>query len=416
MSVGAKVLKALPALVGLHGLQYIVPVLAIPFLMRMLGLERWGQVALLMTFGQLTLILLEYGFHMSATQAAARLQASPRSLGELFGAITAAKLLAGLAGLPIILLAAFVFPHLARDPSLLAWALAATILQAHDPLWFFTGTEQPNRIVTVTILARLTAVAAMALFIREPADAWIYFMTQAAAWLGVFCYGCWLVHGQTGFSFRDVRGGRAGLARGRRIFQLYLGSSSFDSLVPLVLGAVSDPVAVGIFVGADKLARAVAGLFAPLRNALFPRITALMTVSRSEAARLFRWAAVRIAALMAAGGLVLLLAAPPIVRTLLGSEAMPAVEVLRLLSPLPLLVCLNALIGTQWMVPCGMEKALSNIYIAVGLVRLALCATLGASLGASGAAVSVLCGEVIVLCACLGFLEYQQSAPWPPSR
>jgi len=416
MSVGAKVLKALPALVGLHGLQYVVPLLAIPFLMRMLGLERWGQVALLMTFGQLALILLEYGFHMSATQAAARLQATPRQLGELFGAVTAAKLLAGLAGLPILLLAASLFPYLAQDPALLAWALAATILQAHDPLWFFIGTEQPNKIVTATILARLTAVAAMIVFIREPSDAWIYFQTQAAAWLCVLSYGCWVVHRQTGFSFRDLKGGRAALARGRHIFQLYLGSSSFDALVPLVLGAVSQPVAVGIFVGADKLARAVAGLFSPLRNALFPRISALMSVSRPEAARLFRWAAVRIGTLMAAGGLVLFLAADPIVRALLGPEAMPAVEVLRLLSALPLLACLNALIGTQWMIPCGMEKALSNIYIAAGLLRLALCATLGASLGASGAAISVLCGEIIVLCACLGFLHYRRSTPWPRSR
>jgi O-antigen/teichoic acid export membrane protein len=415
MSVGFRNLKALPALLGIQSVQYIIPLLTITLLLRVLGLEKWGQISLLMAFGQMSLIVLEYGFHMSATQAAARIQDSPRSLAELFGAVTAAKLLIGLAAVPVLCLTAVAFPHLADNPSLLAWAMAATLLQAHDPLWFFLGKERPNRIAVFTILTRLAAVAAMFVFIRGPDDAWIYFLMQAAAWLCVFSYGTWLIHRETGFSFRDLKGAGDVIVRGRHFFQLYLGSNIFDSLLPLVLGAVSDPVAVGIFVGADKLVRAAAGLLAPFRNALFPRITALIGGSRDEAARLLRWAILRVGGLATAGGLILLVVADPLVHRLLGSEAAAAATVLRVLCVFLPLVTLNSIIGVQWMIPCGMERALRNIYIAAGLVRLSLCALLGLDGGALGAAISVLCGEAIVLFACLVLLRRRRLEPWRSS-
>lgn len=412
MSVGFKVLKTLPALIGVQALQYIIPLLTIPFLLRVLGLETWGRLALLMTFGQLLIIVLEYGFHISATQAAARVQHLPQSMAELFGAVTAAKLLISLTAVPLACAATVLLPHLAQDANLLVWAVIAAILQAHDPLWFFLGTEKPNRIAAFTILARLGAVAVMFMVMRGPDDAWVYFSTQAAVWLCSFCYGAWLVHQETGLSFKDLRGAGRAIFRGRHIFQLYLGSNVFDFLLPLVLGAVSEPTVVGLFVGADKLARAAAGILAPFRNALFPRMNALIGDSKDEAAQLLRWAVPRVGGLAAAGGMVLLIAADPIVRILLGQQAMAAVDVLRLLSAFPLLVTLNSLIGVQWMIPCGMESITRNIYIAAGLIRVLLCSILGGTYGASGAAVSVLCGEFIVLFTSLALLHHLRLAPW----
>ncbi|WP_298332921.1 oligosaccharide flippase family protein, partial [Asticcacaulis sp.] len=151
MKAAATILKAVPALFAIQGLQYLIPLLTIPFLMRVLGLDRWGQVALLITFGQLVLILLDYGLHLSATQAAARRAGDSRALAALFGAVTMAKLIVAAAGLPFILLAAGLIEHVGNDPQLLAWALAAVLIQAHDPLWYFLATNQTNRIAMLTV-------------------------------------------------------------------------------------------------------------------------------------------------------------------------------------------------------------------------------------------------------------------------
>jgi polysaccharide transporter, PST family len=407
MNPVSRVLRAVPALATIQAAHYVIPLLTIPFLLRMLGLERWGQVALLMTFGQLALILLDYGLHLSATKTAARNAGDPSALAALFGAVTVAKLLVSLVSLPIILLAAICVPHVAADVPLLAWALAAVLIQAHDPLWYFLGTEQPGRIASLTVAARLAAVAVMLLTVRGPDDAWIYFATQLAAWLCVFTAGMWLVRRGTGFGRRHLCGGRAVIAEGRGIFQLYVGSSSFDYLLPLVLGIVAGPTSVGIFVGAEKLARAAATLLTPFRNAMFPQMSRLLITSRGDAVALLRWALIRVGGLAAAGSLFLLMAADPLVRLLLGEAAIPAISVLQLLSPFPLLVTLNGLIGVQWMIPSGMAGALRNIYIATGLFRLLLCVLWSGGMGAGGAALAVIVGELSVLAACLLYLWYR---------
>ncbi|WP_165771958.1 oligosaccharide flippase family protein [Niveispirillum lacus] len=398
-------MRAVPALFAIQGLHYLIPLLTIPFLMRVLGLDRWGQVALLITFGQLALILLDYGLHISATQAAARRLGDARGLAALVGAVTLAKLLVAAAGLPLILMAAGLIDHVGEDRSLLVWALAATLVQAHDPLWYFLATNQANKIAGLTVAARLAAVGVMLITIRGPDDAWIYFASQLAAWLMVSVISFGFIQRQTGLSWRDLRGGRALLYEGRSIFQLYAGSSSFDYLVPLVLGVVAGPTSVGLFVGAEKLARAAASLLTPFRNALFPQMSRLLTDAHDEAASLLRWALLRVGGLAAAGSLVLLLAAAPLVSLLLGEAARPATQILQILSLLPLLVTLNGLIGVQWMIPAGRAVALRNIYIAAGFLRLLLCILLAGTFDATGAALATILGELSVLVACLLYLR-----------
>lgn len=403
MTGGRHVFKAVPALAALQGLQYLIPLLTIPFLVRVLGLERWGEVAQMIVLGQLALIVLDYGLHLSATQAAARRQGDPEALAALVGAVTVAKLVVSLAALPLLLLAA---AWIAPAPSLLLWALAAAALQAHDPLWYFLGTEQAGRITFLTIALRLVAVGIIFIGIRGPDDAWVYFATQAAAWLAASAAGLWIAKRQTGLTARHFSGFRAIIRDGRAVFQLYLGSSSFDYLVPLVLAAVADPVAVGLFVGAEKLARAAASLLSSFRTALFPHMSRLMAVSHQQAAQLFRWSALWIGGLAAVGSLLLYLLAPLCVSLLLGTAASPAVPILQILSPLPMLLTLNSLIGVQWLIPAGRASALRNIYLGAGGVRLLLCGLLGTALAAPGAAWATVIGELGVLAACLLYLWY----------
>lgn len=400
-----RVFSAVPALFALQGLNYVAPLIAIPFLMRVLGLERWGQVAQLMAVGQLALILLDYGLHLSATQAAAQNRAGPEALAELFGAVTTAKLWIGTLSLPLVLGIAVLFTGLSPTNPLLLWALAAAWLQAHDPLWFFLGTEQTRKIATVTLVFRLAAVGVMLLSIRGPEDAWIYFATQAAAWVGIFGAGAWIAAAQTGFGRKHLRGAGALLREGRNIFYLYLGSSSFDYLVPLTLGTVADPVSVGLFVGAEKLARAATSLLSAFRAALFPQMSRLMATSHHDAARLFRWSLWRVGGLAAAGSLLLLVTAGVSVPLLLGSAAIGAVPLLQILSLFPVLLTLNSLIGVQWLIPAGRAIALRNIYLGTGCFRLALCALLGGMSGAIGAAWATIIGEVCVFVACLLYLR-----------
>ena len=51
----------------LQGLNYIVPVAVLPYLVRVLGMETYGLVAVAQSFAQYFNILTDYGFNFSAT-------------------------------------------------------------------------------------------------------------------------------------------------------------------------------------------------------------------------------------------------------------------------------------------------------------------------------------------------------------
>ena len=77
---------------------------------------------------------------------------------------------------------------------------------------------------------------------------------------------------------------------------------------------------------------------------------------------------------MVLGGVLLcgmvLLAAPIIVRVLLGPRFEPAIPVMRILSLLLPIVAASNVLGIQWMLPLGMDRVFNKIIICAGLLIL----------------------------------------------
>src|SRR5258706_3396286 len=56
-----------------------------------------------------------------------------------------------------------------------------------------------------------------------------------------------------------------------------------------ILGLFAAPAVVGYFAAAEKISRAVFGLFDPVRESLYPRLSHLVRESPQQAKRLARW-------------------------------------------------------------------------------------------------------------------------------
>jgi O-antigen/teichoic acid export membrane protein len=93
--------------------------------------------------------------------------------------------------------------------------------------------------------------------------------------------------------------------------------------------------------------------------------------------------------------LVLLLFAGPIVRLLGGAQYRGAVPVLRILALLPLALTAATLLAQVVMINLGLARSLSRIYVAMGILNLAMLPLLASWLGARGGAISLLCVETL---------------------
>jgi PST family polysaccharide transporter len=152
---------------------------------------------------------------------------------------------------------------------------------------------------------------------------------------------------------------------------------------------------VGLFAGADRIARIAMALIVPLSMIMYPRVNALITRSREAAARVagpFLALQILFASLLT---VVFFFGAVPIVTLVLGPRFSEAAEVLRWLSALPLLTGIASTLSRQFLIPLGWNRAVSRITLVCTAIYLVLLAVLCRAYGAPGAAIALILAEAI---------------------
>jgi PST family polysaccharide transporter len=86
----ARLKKNVAAPLILQGTNYLLPLLTVPYLVRVLGVENYGRVAFAYAFIQYFVVLTDYGFNLSATQKVALLRDDAVSLSRHVPCVTAA--------------------------------------------------------------------------------------------------------------------------------------------------------------------------------------------------------------------------------------------------------------------------------------------------------------------------------------
>jgi len=411
--LGEKLLANVVSLYGAYLVNYAAPLLVVPYLVRTLGPGGWGLVAMAQGFGNYLNLVVEYGFNLSATREVARHRDSPGRIADLVAGVTAAKLLLSLGGVALALVLQYTVPALRAQPRVLWAGVLAAIALGFSPLWYFQGREDMKLVAGLEVVTKLAAAGGVFLLVHHPADAWKVLALQAGA--SVVSSGVAIV-----LTYREVEAVRpspalvlAALRTGWSMFLFRSSAMLYTSGNSFLLGLFAPMSAVGYFAGAEKISKAFMGLMNPVNQAMYPRLSHLAVHDPKEGKRLLR-----INALLVGGGGLLLgltvfLAAPLLVRILLGRDFGPAVPVLRFLAILPPLIGMNTVLCTQWMAPLGMDAILNRIICGAGLLNVALACLLAPSFRQMGMACAVVCAELFIGLTSLAVLMRRRGRPEP---
>ena len=392
-----------------YGVQLAVPLFALLYLGRVLGPAPWGDVAATLALGSLGAALPEFGFGFSATRATARAADADAREAVLRGTLGARVLLTLLA---VAMVAAIVAsPALPPGPGALGYAAVAYVA-AHGVAfdWWFDGTQRFARSAALVLVARLPVPLLLVAFVHGPADApravWAYAASGALALaLGVVWVAregglgrtraAWVVEAlrQSGTLFLS----RAGLL-------VYLNGTVYG------LRVLAGPLAAGLYVPAEQVARAACVVLQPISRVLLPRMSA--SGSRDHARRL-RQTTLGYGAMGAALGVGLWLAAP-LLPPLVGEAFDGSVPLLRLLAPLPLFVALSQALAVQGLVARGHDRSLAASFLAGAAVCVGLMFWLVPPHGARGMAVAVVAAEAAVALAAALLWRYRTAPTAKP--
>ncbi len=377
---------------------YIVPLVMVPYLVRVLGPAGYGAVAFAQGFINYLMLFVEYGFDWSATRKISVMREDLAAVNRIALHVWAAKGLLSLVGLVVLGALTVAVPKL-REVTVLLFALYGLVLgNALFPTWLFQGMERMVAISVINLGMKLSVLAGVFLLVKRPDDAVLY-----AGLLG----GGSLLAGLAGalvalrmFGLRLVRISARGiwevLREGWTLFLSKASVSLYTAGNAFILGMLTNHTVVGYYSAAERIVKSVLRLLGPISQAAYPRLSKLAAESR-ERALLWGW---RMLLLMGSAGfvlsLVILVGANLIVSVLLGPRFGPSIFVMRILALLPFLIALSNVLGIQLMIPFGKDRAFTLILFGAGVLNVSLAIILAPIWHEKGMAIAVLLSEIFV--------------------
>lgn len=391
----------------LQGLNYLVPMAVLPYLVRVLGMDLYGLLAFAQSFAQYFTIFTDYGFNYSATRSIARSLEDGDAISRLYSTVLFIKITLTAIGAVVLWVVVLTVPRFHRDAEFFLVAYLAVVGNALFPIWYFQGIAKMRYISIIAGGSRVAAAVALFIFVHHPQDAQLANLIQS---LGI------LISGITGFlfsfthfhiklrwpGFADLR---SALVEGWHLFVSTAAISMYTNTNLFLVGMLSTNLEAGYFAAAQKLIRAMQGLVQPVAQAIFPHVNLLAAQSKERALvftrRILRWTGT----LMLVPSLLVIVFAKPIAVIVLGHAGAGSAPVIRWIGMLPFLIAVSNILGVQTMIPFGLDKQFSRILIAAGILNLLIAIPMTHFFAAQGAGAAVLIAETFVTVVMLIVLE-----------
>jgi PST family polysaccharide transporter len=347
--------------------------MTIPYLTRILGATAYGKVGLAASYMAYVQTILDFGFILSATKQVSEQRDDMRKISEIVTSVTLVKLLLGITTSLLFTTYVLSVASLKRDAWFYILNLLSHLVHAFLPDYYYRGVEQMSFIAFRSLLAKITTSVLVFILVRD--EKHIVFLPVLNLTGNIvavaFAYTDMLKRG-----IRFVRPPRGNTVRMFRQSLQYFASrisgTVYQATNTIILGWLygQAPV-VGHYTATEKVVTLVKVAASPIADSLFPYMV------RNRNFRLIRKLLVAFLPVIILAVAAFAIFAEDICSFVFGPEYRHAGIILRLLSPVILVVFPTYIFEFPVMVPLGLTKLanLSNVFglaVQLGLVVLTM--------------------------------------------
>lgn len=377
---------------------YIFPVITLPYLVRVLGPEKYGVINFAAAFSAYFVIITDYGFNLSATQEISVNRNDKEKVSEIFSSVLTIKIILFFLSSGIFFLIVNMFELFSNDAGLYSIMFIGVVGIVLFPLWVYQGVEQMKYILIINVAIRSVTVVSIFLLVKVENDylllAVIYTITQVMTGITGLFFAI------RKFDLRYLFPSKVQLLeqlkKGWNLFLSSIWINLYTTSNVFILGLFAPNSVVGYYSAADKVRIAFQGILSSMSQSVFPYVNKLLAESYQKFIS-FNRKLLKISVII---GIIisssLFLFAEPIVKIVLGNEYSPSVIVLRIIAWLPLIIFLSNVFGIQTMLPLNYQKRFSQILFLAALINLMISFSIVPSYFEIGTAVSMLVTEIFV--------------------
>lgn len=353
----------------LQGANYVLPLITLPYLVRVLGPEKYGLIAFAQAFIQYFNILTDYGFNLSATREISIHRNNAQKVSEIFSSVMIIKLGLLVLSFVIISILVFSFWKFRQDWLIYYLTFGMVVGQVLFPVWFFQGMERMKYITYLNITARLIFTVAIFVFIRQASD-YIYvpfFNFIGSLVAGVLALSIVFKDFNVNFKLPSVADIKYQLKEGWYIFISQVAISGYTSSRLFAVGLFTDNTITGYYAIAEKLMNVVQTFpLASLVQSLYPRLSNIYPESKERARSLMNRFQNFTIIIYLIGLPIIYFLAPLIIKLIAGEPYPEVILAFRLLLFAIFFINANAF-RVHFLLVSGEDSLYSRIHVLMGI-------------------------------------------------
>jgi PST family polysaccharide transporter len=265
----------------IRGSNYILPLITFPYLVKVLGISGFGLLSFILAVIFYFSVIIDYGFNLSITRDISKNVDNQIKINRIFTSVYIIKLFLFIVGLVLLSVFLYLIDNINTHLYLLAYlSLIGNVL---FPTWFFQGIEKMKFITYIYIFTKLLYVVGVFVFINSSNDMKYVIMILSATSILSGLLGLFFAkyNHNINFDFKDLELLKY-IKEGFHIFISSISGNLYGQGTIVILGLTTNPEVVGMYSIAEKLMKAISGIFIPFSQAIFPYINKLLTQNINE--------------------------------------------------------------------------------------------------------------------------------------
>lgn len=345
---------------------YIFPLITVPYVARVIGVEGYGKIAFAAAVVLWFQAVADWGFNYTSLRDVSQNRGDSKKISEIFSNVLWARILLMIISYALLAIFVLCIPAFRNSSDVIFVTSLMLIGHVAYPVWFFQAMEQMKYNTILNVLAKLLFTIAVFVFIKEPSD---YVLQPLLTSLGYIVSGLVAMYIIV-FKFRvkvlgpSVKGVVSAIKNGANVFVNQFVPNLYNSLSTVILGFVGGNTSTGLLDSGRKFSNMLYPVFSAFSLSFFPYLN-----RRSDNHTKYAKIILAFAALVS---LVLFLGAPILVRLFYGSEFIKAVLVVRLSALSFFSLVLNNVYATNYLLILRKDRLVRNITLILSIFGAAI--------------------------------------------
>ena len=383
----------------LQFLNYAFPVLTLPFLGSVIGVEEFGVVNFFSVLvGYFTLFVI-YGFDASATRKVPELEDDLKKMNLFFVEIQSSKVLLLILAFIVFSLLVLITPQGIDNCKVAFATFGVTAGWALMPNWFMQGIRRMRDLVWINIVPKAIFLGLVFLTIKSEEDSYLYPLFISLSSIICALLSITYLKFRLNISSRIYFNQRVlnRIWQERLVFLSSFVNNFNQTIGIIILGFFVTYSEVGVFSLGWRMMNIIQVLVSiPILQALYPVLGSQLRSDLKSGTKVLNESIPLILVFIFFSSSFLWGTSPWLIQFFFGEEFIESARIYRWLSIIPLISMFNHLMGSSFLLNLGYDKEVLKVTIWVSILAISLNLYLIWNYGLNGAIISIILTELIL--------------------